>query len=117
MTETSPKHSSNPQPAQGERVVCAKCEQVAPAGTSRCPECGAHLYVNCHYCGQRNQRIEETCRHCHERLHRTRSRRWLKKLLPEHTKVKPAYILLLILAVALVYRLIVNLAEFKFPNP
>jgi predicted amidophosphoribosyltransferase len=92
-------------------TLCAKCDHMNPGGSNVCHVCGAHLYVSCHHCGHRNQRVMSHCAHCGERLHRSLLRRWHRKLFPKHSSLKLWHVLLLIVTVAIAYRIILKLAN------
>jgi hypothetical protein len=55
------------------------------------------------------------CAHCGEHLHRPFWRRWRKKLFTSHSKFKPWHLALLVVAVAIAYKIIQRLAEMSFP--
>jgi hypothetical protein len=115
MTEPRPDQAHVPEAAQPE-VACAKCHTVNPRGSNVCSQCGAHLYVTCHGCGHRNERYFVRCAHCGRRLHRSFWRRMRKKYLPDDRKVKPLYVVLLIIMVLLAYKIIIWLSELR-PQP
>jgi hypothetical protein len=65
--------TSEQVPAEAERkdrgVLCAKCEHLNAWGRNECKRCGAHLYITCTDCGQRNERVRTRCANCTRRLH------------------------------------------------
>jgi len=97
----------------GEGILCAKCEHRNPPHSNVCELCEAHLYISCHACGARNERVAIHCHRCGQGLHRSRWRRWQKKLFPERHKLRPIHVVLLIAAVALTYKAIVFIAESR----
>lgn len=99
-------------------VACPKCEHVNSAEKHTCRRCGAHLYVSCTKCGARNPRVRSSCLDCGQRLHRSRwsslDRRFSRLT---RGKVKLMHIFLLILGIALAYKVVVYLAEYQPPPP
>jgi hypothetical protein len=99
-------------PAQSAKgILCAKCEHLNPSGSNICSLCGGHLYVTCHRCGCRNPRVDSRCQQCGHRLHRSFWKHLRNKLIPERLKINWFQVVLLIVAVFIVYRLIVAIAE------
>src|SRR5690348_1701503 len=90
-------------------VRCAKCGEVNPPGTNLCVKCGARTYISCHHCGHSNERSAKQCSKCGHRLHRSLWRRWRKRLFGEHPKITPVQIILLIVFVAVAYKVIIYL--------
>jgi hypothetical protein len=78
-----------------------------------CDECGAHLHVKCHACGQRNPRVAARCSECGQRLHRSFWERWLKKLKPEKLKITLLQLFLAGLVAYVTYVIIVKLLNGK----
>ena len=99
-------------------VPCAKCDELNPSDKHVCRVCGAHLYVSCHNCGQINPRVSPRCSQCGQRLHRSFVRKWQKKFFTKtRGKISPFQIALLVIAVAVAYKIIVMIAEYRPPPP
>lgn len=103
---------SDPDADGHPEIVCAKCRDANPSGSNTCQRCGAHLWVACHNCGSRNQRIETECGECGHRLHRSRWKSVSKRMFGNRRHVQVWQVGLLIVGVWLAYRAIVFLAEF-----
>jgi hypothetical protein len=71
------------------------------------------LVVRCHGCGKRAPRAETHCPHCGQRLHRSLWRKWRKKMFLKNYGLAPWHVGLLVVVVALVFYLIVKVAEIK----
>lgn len=98
-------------PAPGPVVLCAKCEQASPARARRCVHCGQYLYVTCHFCGEKNERIRHQCAGCGRTLHRSAWRKFQRLLIPKENRIRPFEICLLIIAILITYKVIVTIAE------
>ncbi len=111
MTENDPSaKAANPAAAEAG-IVCAKCEELNPAGSKLCTFCGAHLFVTCHRCGHRNQRILAQCAKCGSRLHRSARRHWYKRLFPERGKFSLVHVVLILIVTLVAYLIIVKVAN------
>lgn len=108
MTTSESSSAGSPAPAQ-HGVLCAKCEHLCSPGSNVCEECGAHLHVKCHACGQRNPRVAARCSECGQRLHRSFGEHWLKKLKPKRMKLTLLQLALAALVAFGTYKLIVKL--------
>jgi predicted amidophosphoribosyltransferase len=113
-TSESSKVGSHASVQRG--VLCAKCEHLCPPGSNVCDECGAHLHVKCHACGQRNPRVAARCAECGQRLHRSFWERRLKKLKPKRMKITLLQLALAVLAAFGTYKIIVKLLNGRIIN-
>lgn len=96
-------------------LACAKCGHLNKAGHNHCTKCGARMYISCHNCGHSNPRVASRCGQCGRRLHRSLWRRINKRVFGQHPKVTAFQIILLIVFVALGYKTVVYLVEYKPP--
>lgn len=113
---TGPSHDQAGNTAEaGQGLECPKCGRLTPPDARHCPECGAHLVVRCQRCGQRAPRALARCPHCGQRLHRSLWRKWRKKLFLRNYRLAPWQLGLLIVVAALVFYLIVKVAEIDLP--
>ena len=54
----------------GVNVRCVRCKKLSAGNLECCSGCGAHLFVLCARCGQKNERSGSICGRCGGRLHR-----------------------------------------------
>jgi hypothetical protein len=103
---------SNPDSPVAERgVLCAKCDHLNPPGSKVCEECGARLFVACHYCGHKNRRVDAACAQCGHHLHRSVWRRWQRKILGQNVKLLVIEAILFVILVVIGFKLIIHFVE------
>ena len=91
-------------------MLCPKCEHLNRWGENVCDRCGAHLYVACNDCGEKNERVRTRCRSCGRRLHRGLAERVALRVSTGRPKFKPLIIFLFVVIVAIAYQVIVLLS-------
>jgi hypothetical protein len=97
-------------------VVCAKCQQLNPHRRNVCDACGAHLYIVCHHCGHRSQRSSPRCTECGRNLHRAWYRRLARSLVGKNRKISLGQILLLLVAIAIGFGLVIFFSDTRMPE-
>ena len=112
---TEPKPGTEANEA-GSELECPKCGLLNPPRSRHCESCGAHLVVRCQSCGHRNERAASHCAKCGHRLHRSVWRRWRKRMFLKNYEFAPWHVGLLIVFVALVFYVVVKIAEFNFSS-
>ena len=97
-------------------VLCAKCEHINPRKLSSCERCSAHLYVTCVDCGHRNERGFTRCKECGRRLHRRLGERLVRRIVGPNFAIKPLHVLIFCAGIALVFGVIVFVANIHLPD-
>lgn len=97
-------------------VLCAKCEHINTRGVSECRKCGSHLFITCVDCGHRNERVRERCKSCGRRLHRGVIEKLRRRFFGGHTNITPAQVMVILFSIALVFGLIVFIANISLPT-
>jgi len=101
MTEAT----SKPTPPPGRQMIqCAKCGAENLAGSDKCHECGAHLYLSCPACGRSSVRTLRRCVACDGRIGRSRWARLRDKVFG---RFGPLKITLGLLVLAVVIKLLI----------
>ena len=97
-------------------VLCAKCEHLNICGRNECTRCGAHLYIACTDCGQRNERVRSRCTNCHRRLHHSIFERARKKAGHVVIQMNSLQVILFCIGIALAFLLILFFSHFEIPG-
>ena len=112
-TATSPDTTqTSKRSARG--ILCAKCEHVNAAGSTKCSRCASHLHIKCNDCGVVNERILTKCKSCG----RTLRKNFLQKLggpFAGVTRFKPVHLLVFMVVVLGIFYGVVLLTELRLP--
>jgi hypothetical protein len=98
-------------------ILCAKCEHVNAAGSTKCNRCGSHLHVKCNDCGVINERILSTCKSCGRRLHKNVFQKIGARLGASSARVQPLHVLLFVVVVGAITYGIILLTQLQLPKP
>jgi len=114
-------NSSTSEPdAPAERkdrgVLCAKCEHLNVWGRNECKRCGAHLYIACTDCGQRNERVRTRCVNCTRRLHHSIIDRMRRRMTTGSLQLSGLQMVIFCIGVALAFGVILALSRFEMPH-
>lgn len=115
MNVSELEQTSDPS-RKGRGVLCAKCEHLNAPGRGTCSRCGGHLYVSCHDCGARNERIRSRCTSCGRRMHRSFMEKYFRRVSKNTRHVTPLQVVLFIVALGIVFAVIVFAGSFSLPN-
>jgi hypothetical protein len=100
-------------------ILCAKCEHVNSAGSTKCSRCGSHLHIKCHDCGVVNERTISTCKSCGRRLHKNVFQKMTARVGGGGVaRVKPMHIALFVVVVTVITYVVISLTQIQLPqNP
>ena len=88
---------------ESDRVVkCAKCGRASKKDEEVCERCGAHLYVYCRDCGEKNERSISRCM-CGADLHHPRRRKSMRRLVRKRIRQLGLPMVLIVVGGALTY--------------
>jgi hypothetical protein len=97
-------------------TLCAKCRHQNARRRNTCEVCGAHLHVCCKDCGERNARSATRCATCGRRLHRSVWDKLTTKSISKRLKMSPIQIIILFIALAVAFRIIMYVSEVYIPS-
>lgn len=114
--QTSGGEAAAPVAKSVKGILCAKCNHVNRAGSTKCSRCESHLHIKCNDCGARNERIYSRCQTCGRRLHKSTFEKINARMFMHTAKITPVQMLLLIVTVAIVVFVVISLNHVKLPK-
>jgi hypothetical protein len=97
-------------------VLCAKCEHLNVWARNECKRCGAHLFITCTDCGQRNERVRTRCSNCERKLHHSLFDRMSRKAFKGAFRLNSLQVLIFCLGVALAFAVIMLFSRLEIPG-
>lgn len=95
-------------------VLCGKCEHLNPRGIDKCERCDSHLYVTCQQCKHRNPRVASRCSNCNHHLHKSKSKKFFRKMFKKDRGKIVLQVGLGIIGAIIAFKIIVKIAESNF---
>jgi hypothetical protein len=116
MSSSTPELRDDEVQRNGRKVRCGKCQHLNLWGQNACQKCGAHLYILCSDCSERNERARTRCVNCGRKLHRTQLDRLRRKITGVSGRLTTVQILIFFIGVGLAFAFILLFSRLHVPG-